>query len=638
MTTRPGRNTSRPSRSGAIGLSATSRSSGDDEVLSRSDGLPAARKSRVTRSLAIAAAVIALVLVGGIRFGLSRRADGESTSPSLPAPVHQQVTFTGREGAPTVSPDGRRLAYVSDRTPEKKLIVQELAGGPPIEIFSAPEINYLRWSPDGKELLLWARGGGWNGIYVVPQLGGRPRLIATGMMCLSCWSPDGSTIAVAGALDNKIRFFDQRGTEQRSLTLEGDHWSIWDLDWSAAGDKLLFVSSDRQGRYEIGTIRADGSGQQTILSSATEIPSTRWVPHANAIYYLQRINQTMSLFRIPADAATEASAISGSAVLTGLETDRFFAFSGDARRLVYARAPYHSNLRMLDLTTGRTTELTQGTSLIERPRVSPDGVSVVFNVGHDPHTNLYTLPIAGGTPRQLTFFDALTVAGAWSADGQRIAFASTQGGRARVWTMAAATGVADASPVGWRGERQPRRHVGTRTAHPVSARRQSELLRARSRLGVRGVPGAGRGAGVDVRPRSTRPKRTGSQRCGIGLRREASGSSTEAITPRGCSIAPLPDQSDRSAGPGMASGSMSPKARSGRSEARRPSSATMMDVKILRLASNGGGAETVAPFRRRNRQRDHDAGRASRHCRSRFSSRSDVWIVDDFDVQRHANR
>ncbi len=272
-----------------------------------------------------------------------------------------------------------------------------------------------------------------------PSLAARPRLIASGMVFLSCWSPDGSTIAAAGALDNKIRFFDRRGQEQRSLTLEGDHWSIWDLDWSAAGDRLLFVSSNRQGRYEIGTIRTDGSDQQKILSSPTEIPSTRWVPHANAIYYLQRVNQTMSLFRIPADAAAEASP-TGSAVLTGLETDRFFAFSGDARRLVYARAPYHSNLRMLDVTTGRTTELTQGTSLIERPRVSPDGASVVFNVGHDPHTNLYTLPIAGGTPKQLTFFNALTVAGAWSADGQRIAFASTQGGRARVWTMAA-TGV-----------------------------------------------------------------------------------------------------------------------------------------------------------------------------------------------------
>ena len=109
-------------------------SSDDEEVLSSSDGSPAAARPRVTRPLAIAT-VIALVLVGGVWFGLSRRADRESSrASSLPAPVHSQVTFTGQEGSPTVSPDGRRIAYVSDRNPEKKLIVQELAGGQPMEI------------------------------------------------------------------------------------------------------------------------------------------------------------------------------------------------------------------------------------------------------------------------------------------------------------------------------------------------------------------------------------------------------------------------------------------------------------------------------------------------------------------------
>ena len=89
------------------------------------------------------------------------------------------------------------------------------------------------------------------------------------MVFLSCWSPDGSTIAAAGALDNKIRFFDRRGGAKRSLTLEGDHWSIWDLDWSAAGSTSCSSSAATvKGRYEIGTTGADGSGQQKILSLA----------------------------------------------------------------------------------------------------------------------------------------------------------------------------------------------------------------------------------------------------------------------------------------------------------------------------------------------------------------------------------
>jgi Tol biopolymer transport system component/DNA-binding winged helix-turn-helix (wHTH) protein len=390
----------------------------------------------VSRPLATAAAAL-MVVAASLWFGLSRRNEGVPNTTSPRAPVHRQVTFSGREGAPTVSPDGRRIAYVSNGKSEKTLAVEELAGGGRTEIFSAPEINYLRWSPDGAELLAWARGAGRNGIYVVPQLGGTSRQIATGMTFVACWSPDGLTIATAGALDNKIRFFDSYGHELRSVTLLGDHWSIWDLDWSADSDRLLFASSDREGRYQIGTIRPDGTDQQKVLSSPTEIPSTRWAPHGNAIYYFQRINQTVSLFRIPASGTDTTT---GTAVLTGLETDRFFALSGDARRLVYARAPYYSNLRMHDVMTGHTTELTQGTSLIERPRVSPDGAHVVFNVGHDPRTNLYTLPITGGTPKQITFLDALCVGGAWSGNGERIAFASLQGDHPSVGIIPAAGG------------------------------------------------------------------------------------------------------------------------------------------------------------------------------------------------------
>jgi Tol biopolymer transport system component len=471
----------------------------------------------------------------------------------------------------------------------------------------------------------------------VPQLGGTPRLIAVGMVFLSCWSPDGSTIAVAGALDNKIRFFDRRGRDRGSLTLEGDHWSIWDLDWSSAVDKLLFVSSNRQGRYEIGTIRTDGSDQHTILLSPTEIPSTRWVPGVNAIYYLQRINQTMTLFRIPANVAMDASPVSGSAVLTGLETDRFFALSSDARRLVYARAPFYSNLRMLDATTGRATELTQGTSLIERPRVSPDGSSIVFSVGHDPRTNLYAMPIAGGTPKQLTFFDALTVPGGWSADGQRIAFASTEGGPARVWTMSA-TGVpmrpvsagelSDNLDVAWGpGRRILYQRAGNQNYYELDP--DTPVERTLAKDGAPGwmfapaySPQADRIALMWNRP----PSR------GIWVIDTATRSERLLYSSSARSVRPIGWSRDGAwihvveGKFGLFRGATSFVGE------------TMTDARILRIASTDGVVEPVASLPGDEVGSVTMTPDGRRFVYPVFSSRSDVWIVDDFDVPARVAR
>jgi Tol biopolymer transport system component len=65
---------------------------------------------------------------------------------------------------------------------------------------------------------------------------------------------------------------------------------------------------------------------------------------------------------------------------------------------------------------------------------------VLFNVGHRPHSNLFTMPITGGAMTQVTFLDSFNVGGVWSRDGAQVAFASTEGGSPRVWIVAAGGG------------------------------------------------------------------------------------------------------------------------------------------------------------------------------------------------------
>jgi Tol biopolymer transport system component/DNA-binding winged helix-turn-helix (wHTH) protein len=398
----------------------------------------ARRTAGIIAVLSMAAAIVWMILGPS---GASRSEAGAV------GPMHRQVTFAGREGSPSLSPDGRRLAYVSTGKTEKLLMVQELPEGRPLAVFAAPEIGHVRWSPDGSELMMWTRGSGRDGIYVMTLTGGAIRRIAPGEY-MACWSPDGSTIAVGTYRGGKIVVLNRLGQQQRVVSLQGVHSSIGALDWSGDAGRLAFVTNDHQRRFTVWTIKPDGSDQKKVLTEDAEIPTARWAPRGDAIYFSRRLSQTFSFYRIPVRSGENRNAVAAT-LITGLEAESSFALSADGTRLAYARAPFHSNLWTLDAgRPNRSTQLTTGTSLIERPSVSPDGSSVVFNVGYEGRANLFVMPMTGGVPRQLTFLDSFNLEGVWSPDGKRIAFASTEGHTPRVWMVSAEGGTPRALAAG----------------------------------------------------------------------------------------------------------------------------------------------------------------------------------------------
>ncbi|HLH00461.1 MAG TPA: S9 family peptidase [Bryobacteraceae bacterium] len=78
---------------------------------------------------------------------------------------------------------------------------------------------------------------------------------------------------------------------------------------------------------------------------------------------------------------------------------------------------------------------------ISEPQLSPDGKTVAFTVQSinlDQNTKpkqIYTVPVLGGAPRQITTQGDDNERPQWSPDSKRIAFISNRGGSAQVWTM-----------------------------------------------------------------------------------------------------------------------------------------------------------------------------------------------------------
>src|SRR6201993_2155660 len=119
--------------------------------------------------------------------------------PHVPTPVLRALTrFTFDEGlqtGATWSPDGRYIAYSSDRDGKFDIWVQQISGGDPIQITRGPGHHWQPdWSPDGKYIAYRSEEGD-GGIYIAPALGGAglERKIAP-FGYYPHWSPDSQQI------------------------------------------------------------------------------------------------------------------------------------------------------------------------------------------------------------------------------------------------------------------------------------------------------------------------------------------------------------------------------------------------------------------------------------------------------------
>ena len=78
---------------------------------------------------------------------------------------------------------------------------------------------------------------------------------------------------------------------------------------------------------------------------------------------------------------------------------------------------------------------------ISDPQLSPDGRTVAFTVqtidleANKKSTQIYIVPLDGGTPRPITSGGGLNERARWSPDSKRIAFISDRSGTPQVWIM-----------------------------------------------------------------------------------------------------------------------------------------------------------------------------------------------------------
>ncbi len=97
------------------------------------------------------------------------------------------------------------------------------------------------------------------------------------------------------------------------------------------------------------------------------------------------------------------------------------AVSKDHLAFVYA-----GDIWISDRDGGHPVQLTSHPASEYAPHFSPDGQWIAFSANYDNNTDVYVMPISGGQPRRLTWHPAADVVTGWTPDGKSVLFVSNR--------------------------------------------------------------------------------------------------------------------------------------------------------------------------------------------------------------------
>jgi serine/threonine protein kinase len=421
----------------------------------------ASRRSRTRVALAGAAVLLASsILTLAVVWTRTR----DALPPISVGRASQLTSERGLEVQPSISPDGRYVAYAAGHSLRTRIAVKPVAGGQPTWLTTDSTASQWlpRWSPDGERVLFLSRGS----VFSAPASGGGPvREEIAGqpgaIIRSAAWSADGREIAYVRRDSLLARTL--RSGEIRLLTRASD---LHSCRWSPDGAWLACVSGNsfyitvgavfgvgpmfgNLAPSRIVLLPAAGGPAVVVTDSASLNQSPVWSRDGSILFYVSNRQGPRDIYALDLHGlGARAGAPTGREpirVTTGLGAESI-DLSTDGARLVYAAysstanvwampIPAPSRATPVSATSVTATPVTSGNQTVEGVRVSPDGRWLVYDSGLGGNSDIYRVRVTGGEPERLIYGPGDAFRGSLSPNGHELAYHSFQTGSRNLFLM-----------------------------------------------------------------------------------------------------------------------------------------------------------------------------------------------------------
>ncbi len=385
----------------------------------------------------------AAVLVLGTAIGAALVA-GLMRAPSRPAATQVQFSVTLPDGerlattdlpALAISPDGRLVTYLAARGSTTQLSLRRLDAVGSVPLPGTSNALSPFFSPDSQWIAFFADGK----LKKVPVAGGPPITICdAGVGFGGSWGSDGTIVFAPTTGSALQRVSANGGTPARVTELDaarGEFSHRWP-EFLPDSSTILFTVGT-VGEWDEAEIVAQSleTGQRTTVVKGGTHPhylagGYLAYAHAGAVWVAPFDLRRLALNGPPARVIEGVAASVDGAAQFGVSR------TGAS---VYLPSNLESSARRLVVVEGSDlTPLAAPAHGYVTPRISPDGRRVLVGVADDSE-HIWAYDLSAGTLTQITF-DAANRAPIWTADGQRVTFASNRNGALNLFVAPADAG------------------------------------------------------------------------------------------------------------------------------------------------------------------------------------------------------